>query len=118
MDPCGLVDLRRVARELVPKAIEIDARASRHEPLGIRAPERKVPEQGIAHDLVPGRDAGNRRIHDHQLLRPVGIAGGIGIGDHGADIVPDNGRPIDAQVSEDGPDVGRLRALVIAPSRM
>ncbi len=42
------------------------------------------------------------------------LAGGTGIGDHGTDIVPDNGRPIDPRLGEDGPDVGRLRALVIA----
>ena len=114
MDPRGLVDLRGVAGELVPEAVEIDALASRDEPLGIRAAEGEMPEQGMAHEVVPGGDAGNRRIHHHQFSVCVGIAGGIGIGDHGAEIVPDDGRPIEAQVGEDGPDVGRLRALVIA----
>jgi hypothetical protein len=44
----------------------------------------------------------------------VGRAGGIGIGDHGAETVPDDDRPLAAQGGADGPDVGRLRALVIA----
>jgi Cytochrome P460 len=38
----------------------------------------------------------------------------IGIGDQGAEIVPDADRPLAAQGGADGPDVGRLRALVIA----
>ena len=32
--------------------------------------------------------------------------------------MPDNGRPLDTQVGEDGPDVGRLRALVVAVGGM
>jgi hypothetical protein len=47
----------------------------------------------------------------------VGRAGGIGIGDQGAETVPDADRPLAAQGGADGPDVGRLRALVIAVSQ-
>ena len=36
MDPRGLVDLRGVAGEFVPEAVQINALASRDEPLGIR----------------------------------------------------------------------------------
>ena len=55
-----------------------------------------MPKQRMAPEVVPGWDAGNRRIHHHQLLSLVGIASGIGIGDHGAEIVPDDDRLIEA----------------------
>ena len=47
-----------VAGELVPEAVEIDALASRDEPLGIRTAEGEMPEQGMAHEVIPGRMPG------------------------------------------------------------
>jgi hypothetical protein len=50
----GLVDLREVDCKLVPDAVEIDALASHDKPLGIWTAEGAMPEQGMAHEVVPG----------------------------------------------------------------
>src|SRR5882724_1160461 len=49
----GLRELLRIRRELVPEPIEIDPLATRHQPLGVGAPERKMPERVAADDIVP-----------------------------------------------------------------
>jgi hypothetical protein len=54
MGPRGLVDLRGVAGELVPEAVEIDALTPGDEPFGVRPAEGEMPEQGVAHEVVPG----------------------------------------------------------------
>jgi hypothetical protein len=54
LGPPGLVDLRGLGCELVPEAVELDAFASRDEPLGIRSAAGEMPEQGMAHEVVPG----------------------------------------------------------------
>ena len=116
--PRRLVDLRRIAGELIPETVEIDTLTSRHETLHVRPAEIEMPEQRAAHDLVPRRNSGDWCIHHHQFLGLVGIAGRIGIGDHGSDVVPDDRRMIEAELHQDRTDVGGLRALVIAALRV
>ncbi len=116
--PAGLVDLRAVGCELVPEAIQINALAPGDEPLGIRAAEGEMPEERIADEVVPGWYAWNWSIHHDQLFGLVGIAGRISIGNHIADIVPDNCRLIDVQRRKNGPDIRCLSAFVVALWRM
>src|SRR5580765_5067560 len=82
------VDLRRVARELVPETVEVDALAAGDQTLGVRAAEVEVPQRGQAHNLIPRRDAGHRRIYHNQAACLVRIARRVGIRDHRADVVP------------------------------
>src|SRR5437899_6002682 len=90
------VDLRRVAGELVPEAVEVDALAAGNQALGIRAAEVEVPQRGHAHDLVPRWDAGYRRIYHDQAACLVGIARRVGISYHHADVVADDVGLVDA----------------------
>src|ERR1700736_6365506 len=118
MLPGRFVDLGRIARELVPEAVKIDPFATRDQPFSIGATEGEMPERRTAHDLVPGRNARHRGIHHYQPVGLVTVTGSVRISDHRADIVPDYGCVIDAEMRENGPDVARLRPLIITTSGM
>src|SRR5471032_2561127 len=113
-----LIDLRRSAGEFIPEAVQIDALATSYQAFGVWAAEREVPQQRTAYDLVPWRDARHRRIHHHQLVGAFRIARGVGIGDHGTDVVADHVRVLDAQLGQHGADVAGLGFLVVAAGRM
>src|SRR5258708_35192568 len=76
-----------------------------------------MPEQWPAHELNPRRNSGYWCVHHYQFLGLVGIAGRIGIGAHGSDVVPDDRRVIEAELRQDRTDVPGLRALALAPLR-
>src|SRR5439155_18122259 len=84
---CGLVWLAWIAREGIPDAIQIDALAPSHQTLGVGTPKREVPQRRGAHDVVPGGDARERRIHDHEPLDLVRVTRRVRIRDHDADVV-------------------------------
>ncbi len=90
MYAAGLVEVLRIGRELVPEAVEVDPLAALHEPFHVRAAEAEVPEQRVLQNLVPGADAGDRRVHQDQMADPARILGDEGVGDHVADIVGDH----------------------------
>jgi len=52
--------------------------------------KRKVPDLGIGHGLVPGRNAGDRHVEDRQLGHAVAELRRRRVGDHGADVVADD----------------------------
>ncbi len=68
----------------------------------------------IFDDVVPWGDAGNGCVHDDEAVDFVGVEGGVGVGDHVADVVRDDGGVVEAEGGDDGADVGGLSFLVVA----
>ncbi len=76
-----------------------------------------MPQRRISHDVIPGRDTRDRRVHDHKAFDLVRVARRIGVGDHDADIVGDHGCTVVPERRDDRPDVRGLRLLVVTCRR-
>src|SRR5439155_26614399 len=65
-----------VPGKFVPEAVEIDALAAGDQALHVRTPEAKVPHGRILCDLIPGSDAGQRRVDRYPSAHALGVGGG------------------------------------------
>src|SRR6266705_938317 len=86
----GFVRLRRIAREIVPDSVEVDALPTCDKPLGIRTVEVEMPDARILENRAPRLDAGNGSVHYNQTLNSVRVHRGVGVSDHVADVVSDD----------------------------
>src|SRR2546421_6946500 len=66
------IEALRVHGKLVPEAVEIDALAAGDQALHVLTTEAKVPHGRILGDLIPGSDAGQRRIDRHPSAHALG----------------------------------------------
>ena len=112
--PSGLVDLGRIGRKLVPETIEKNPLPALHQPLGVRAAKREMPEEGIAQQFVPRIDTRNRRVHQHQPIHLVPISCGVGVHHHVADVVRDDNGAVVSKSRDHGPNVPGLCLFVVA----
>lgn len=110
----GFVGLGGAGAEVVPDAVEVDALAALYEAVFVGTPEGEVPEPVVFDDVVPGRDAGEGRVHDDEAVDLVGVEGGIGVGDHDADVMRDDEGVVEAEGGDDGANVGCLSFFVAA----
>jgi hypothetical protein len=81
--------MRWIGGELVPKAVEINALATRHQALHVGPAEAEMPEQRILQNFVPWPYAGHWRIHHHEARGAILVCYGEGEGHHVADVVAD-----------------------------
>src|ERR1700719_4088740 len=100
--------------QLVVKAIEQDALASRNQALHVRSPEVEVPDFWIFQLIVPVADAGKRRIHDHPSRYPRRIERRKRVADHVADVVGDESKILNAEFVQNVGEVARLSGLFVA----
>jgi hypothetical protein len=113
-----LVDRLRIGRKLVPEAVEIDALAPLHQTLDIRSAEIEMPQRRASDDLIPRPDARKRSIHGDPSADAIRVLGSEGVADHVADVVSHEIDFVDLELVEDKRDVGALRFLIIAGTRM
>jgi hypothetical protein len=73
-----------------------------------------VPQQGVLEDLLPGADARQRRVDQHEAMDAIAMLGGEGVADHVADVVGDQVGLGDLQGVEHARHVLPLRLLVVA----
>src|SRR5262249_26219721 len=71
MTPCGLGELLWIGRELIPKAIEIDALAAGHEAFHVGPAKVEMPEKWILQDIVPRPDTRDRRVHQDETFGTI-----------------------------------------------
>jgi hypothetical protein len=114
----GFIRLARIAGEVIPDAVEVNALPACHQALCIRSVEVEVPHAGVLQDLVPGLDAGNRSVHDNQPLDFVRVGCSIGVGDHVANIVRNHEGLVEAKCGDHGANVLGLRLLIVAAGRL
>src|SRR5260221_3274548 len=100
--------------ELVIEAVEEDSLAALHEALDVRTAEIEMPRLWRTLDCVPWIDAGDRRVHHHETLDLVGIARGVGIRHHIADVVSYDRAAVKTQGQHHRAQVRRLGPLVVA----
>src|ERR1700682_1998353 len=105
----SFVRFRRITCEIVPDSVEIDAFPSCYKPLGIGPVEVEMPDARIQENGVPWLDAGNRCIHDDQTINLVLVHRGIGVSDHVADVVSDDGSVVESESGYHSPQVLCLR---------
>ncbi|MNE71710.1 hypothetical protein D3C80_1676060 [compost metagenome] len=113
----GFIDLGTVTCELVPETVEVNTLAAGHQTLGVGAAKVEVPEHWRANNVVPRWYTRHRRVHHHQLIGQLRIARGVGKGDHGAYVVANDHRVLDAQRRQHPTNVARLGFLVVASLR-
>src|SRR4030088_3254837 len=87
-----------VPGKFVPEAVEIDALAAGDQALHVLTTEAKVPHGRILCDLIPGADAGQRRMDLNPSTRALGMGGGNCEADHDADVVRSNSTFSGAQI--------------------
>ena len=75
--------------QFVPEAVEIDALASFHEPVHVRAAKIEMPQHRAFQDFVPGSNSGQGRVDDDPFADPVRILSGECVAHHVADIMGD-----------------------------
>ena len=86
----------RVGQNSFQNRSRVDALAALHQALHVGPPKRKCQRRSLE-DLVPGADAGDRRVHQHQVGDAVRLFGDEGVGDHVADVVGDHDHLADMQ---------------------
>src|SRR3981189_3436512 len=77
----------RVLGKIVPEAVEINTLAAGNQTLHVLTTEAKVPHGRIHYDMLPGSDAGQRRIDRHPSGHALEVGGGNCVADHDADVV-------------------------------
>src|SRR5262245_15589372 len=77
-----------------------------------------MPKQRVLEDVLPGADAGYRRVDERESSHARWILCRKRVADHVADVVGDEGGASDLEVVEDAGDVMRLRLLVEAAGRL
>src|ERR1700730_14691476 len=97
-----------VGGKVIPKIIEVDPLAALDQGFGSWPVEAEMPNSGVIVDGLPTTDAWQERVHQNELSHFRGELSGIGVGDHQADVVPDDFSLLYAQ---------RLREIVNADSR-
>ena len=110
--------LLRVGREVVPEVLEVGALAPRHERERGLAVEVEVPEVAHQPDVLPGPDAGQERIHQHDPLDLLGELGRVRVRHHQADVVPHDGGAIHPERADELVDVHGHVLLVVAGLRL
>ncbi len=118
MPALGFIKPLRVPGKFVPEAIEIDALAAGDQALHVRTTEAKVPHGRILCDLIPGPDAGQRRVDHPPSAHTLGVDGGNCEADHDADVVRHQFGRTHTQGVQDAHHVCRLILLVIAAIRL
>src|SRR4029077_21248102 len=112
-----VIEFFRIGRKLVPEAIEVDALASLYEALGIRAPEREMPERMAPNDILPRPDAGRRGIDQDKFRDAVGVKSRKRVANHVTDVVCDEVGLVDLQCVEHAGNIFGLRLLVVSAWR-
>src|SRR3954468_6696398 len=107
-----------VPGKFVPEAVEIDALPAGDQALHVLTTEAKVPHGRILCDLIPGSDAGQRRIDRHPSAHALGVGGGNCEADHDADVVRHQFGRTHTQRVQDAHHVRRLILLVVAAIRL
>src|SRR5882724_6999929 len=107
----GLVDGRRVRRNLVVEAVEQDALAPGDEPLDVRSAEIEVPHLWIGSLRLPVAKARQWRVHDDPFGHPRTIKRSEGVADHVSDVVRDEIDVGDVEPVENACEIARLRNL-------
>ena len=110
--------LLRVGREVVPEVLEVGPLAPRHERERGLAVEVEVPEVAHQPDVLPGPDAGQERVHQHDALGLLRELGRVRVRHHQADVVPHDGGAIHAQRADELVDVHGHVLLVVAGLRL
>jgi len=86
-----------VGGEVVPEVFIVDAFPSLNQGFRCGAVETEMPDAGIVVDVFPAGDAGEKGVHDNELFDFGWELGGVGIGDHQANVVTDDAGFFDAE---------------------